>query len=210
MIYTVIGTNQKKREEYLRTILKDKNVSLHIYSEQVATLRPLVDASSLFGEEIVALLIQLMDSQASRDEVIDLFPLMKESKNIFVIDEPFADANRTKRLEKYSEKLFDCREEKEGEASPFLLCNAFAKRDKKQAFIEWMKIKDVSEPLEMIHGALWWKMRMIWEDTLNGKPTKFTKSECEKFSEEIMKSILDAHRGKVDLKLKLEEVILSV
>lgn len=135
---------------------------------------------------------------------------MKDSGNIFIIDEPFADANRVKRLEKYAEKVYDAREEKEGEASPFPLCNAFGKRDKKEAFIEWMKIKDVSEPIEMVHGALWWKMKTIWEDTLTGKPTKFTKEECERFGGMFMRATMDVYRGKGNLKDNLERIILEV
>ena len=210
MIYGVVGTNQKIRDEAFKKILKEKSASVHIYSEQIAGLRPLIDATNLFGEEIIAMLIQTMDKAESREAVIDLLSDMKDSKNIFIIDEPFADANRIKRLEKYSERLVDAREEKEQELKPFTFCEAFARRDKKQTFIECVKIKDVSEPLEMVHMALWWKMKTIWADTLNGKATKFTKAECEKFGEEIMKASLDAHRGERGLKMKLEEVVLKV
>lgn len=210
MIYSIVGTNKEKRERANRELFKDKSVTVVIHSEQVFALEPLIDQVDLFGSAVVASLNQLMEVASSKEILIDLLPKLQESKNVFIVDEPFADANKFKKLEKYSEKVFDCREEKEGEASPFPMCNAFAKRDKKEVFLEWMKIKDVSEPLEMVHGALWWKMRAEWEGVLNGRPSKFTKRECEDFSERIVKSFLDSHRGEKDLKVELERIILSI
>lgn len=210
MIYSVVGTNQKIREESFKKILNGRNSTTYIYNEQIANLKPLIDATSLFGDEIIVTLIQTLDKAESREVVYDLFAEMKDSKNLFIMDEPFADSNRIKRMEKYSEKVFDAREEKEKELSPFNMCNSFGRKDKKQTFVEWIKIKDIAEPLEMVHGALWWKIKTIWGDTLDGKKTNFNLDECEKFGEEILRSSLDAHRGKVDLKNKLEEIILKV
>ncbi len=210
MIYSIVGTEKNGREKAYKTLLKDKVVTDVIYNENYLQAEKYIDSVDLFGGEQIINLVGFMEKQESRDALIELFPKLKDSKNFFIIDEPFADANKIKRLEKYSEKVFDCREDKEGEASPFPMCNAFAKRDKKAVFVEWIKIKDISEPLEMIHGALWWKMRTIWEDTLNGKKTGFTLEECENFGEEIMKASMDAHRGEVGLKEKLEEVLIGV
>ena len=116
---------------------------------------------------------------------------------------------RVKRLEKYSTKVFDAREEKVESATPFALCNAFARRDKKQAWLEWMKLRD-TDSAEAIQGALWWKMKTIWEDTKSGKATKFSEKECELFASRIIRASLDAHRGEKDLKVELESIVLSV
>ena len=210
MIYALVGTNKEQREKAGVMLSKLGVPTSNIYSEQIVMLKPLIEATSLFGDKVIAVLIQTMEVASSREIVTDLLSDMKESSNIFIIDEPFADANRVKKLEKYAEKVYDCHEEKEGEASPFPLCNAFGKRDKKEAFIEWMKIKDVSEPIEMVHGALWWKTKTIWEDTLNGKPTKFTKDDCEHFGGLFMRATMDVYRGKGNLKDNLERIILEV
>ncbi|MFA6608634.1 MAG: hypothetical protein WCT07_01885 [Candidatus Paceibacterota bacterium] len=209
MIYAIVGTDINKREKAYEALKKVGGISAHVYSEQIATLEALVEATSLFGEKIVVNLIQVMDVASSRDELIRLLPDMKDSQNIFIIDEPFADANRFKRLEKYSEKIFDAREGKEKDADVFTLCNLFAKRDKKGAWIEWVKVKDTDSP-EAFQGALWWKMKTIWEDTLNGKPSKFSKHECEVFASRILRSSIEAHRGGKKLDVALEEIILSL
>ncbi len=208
MIYVLVGTDSKKRETALAEISKLGNPTAHIYGEQISALQPLIEASSLFGDKIIAHLIQTLEKADVREHVYDLLSDMQESENIFVIDEPFADANRLKKLEKVSVKLFDTRAEKEREADPFSLCNAFVRRDKKAVWVEWMKLRDM-EP-EAIQGALWWKFQILWSDVLSGRPGKFTLKECEEFGGRILRSSILAHRGERDLKVELESIILSI
>ena len=209
MIYAIVGTDTNIREKAYEALAKVGTVSVHVYSEQIATLEALVEASSLFGDKVVVNLIQVMDVAASRDEVIRLFPSMKDSSNIFIIDEPFADANRVTRLTKFAEKVFDAREEKRKDVDIFTLCSLFAKRDKKNTWLEWMNIKDKESP-EAIQGALWWKWTTVWGDTRAGRPTKFTLKECEEIGGRLMRSSIEAHRGEKDLGVELEAIILSL
>lgn len=209
MIYTLVGTDTKKREKALAGIATLGHPSAHIYSEQISALEPLISAGSLFGDPVVVHLVQTLEKAEAREYVYGLLPSMKESQNVFVLDEPFADANRIKKIEKVSEKFFDAREEKKEEMSPFTLCNAFAKRDKKSAWVEWMRLRDKTEA-EAVQGALWWKFQTIWSDTKSGRPTKFTLQECERIGKEILTSSILAHRGEMDLKVELERIVLSL
>lgn len=209
MLYTIIGTDQKKREKAMAEFASFGSPSAHIYSENISAIEPLIDASSLFGDIVVAHIIQTMEKAEFRDKVYDLLPRMQDSQNIFIVDEPFADANRMKRLEKFSKKIVDAREEKDQKASPFAVVNAFAHRDKKNAWLEWMKIRNVVEP-EALQGALWWKFQTVWADTLSGKPTKFTQAECEEIGGRLVRSSIIAHRGEADLDLELESIILAL
>ncbi len=208
MIYTLVGTNSKIREKALGEISKIGTPSAHIYGEQISALEPLLAAGSLFGDKVIAHLVQVLEKADTRESVYELLPAMEESSNIFIIDEPFADANRTKKLEKFSKKLFDAREEKKKEADPFALCNAFAKRDKKAVWVEWMKVRELEA--EPIQGALWWKFQMIWSDAKSGRPGKFTLSECENIGGRLLRSSILAHRGELDLKVELESILLSI
>lgn len=209
MIYVIVGTDTKKREKAYEAVASFGDATSHIYSEQIAALEPLLSATSLFGNKIIVNLIQTMDVASSRDEVVRLLPDMKESSNIFIIDEPFADANRVTRLTKYAEKVYDAREEKKNDVDVFTLCNLFARRDKKEVWIEWMKKRDLDSP-EAFHGALWWKFQNVWSDTRAGKPSKFTLEECEEIGGKLIRASMDAHRGKADLKVELEKILLSV
>ncbi|MCF7844190.1 hypothetical protein K9M47_04885 [Candidatus Gracilibacteria bacterium] len=209
MIYAIVGTDTNKREKAYEIISSLGDVSAHIYSEQTATLEPLISASNLFGDSVIVNLIQVMDLASSRDEVVRLLPDMKESLNIFIIDEPFADANRVAKLTKYAEKVYDAREEKKKDVDVFTLCNLFARRDKKEVWVEWMRIRDLDSP-EAIHGALWWKFQTIWADVRAGKPSKFTLSECEEIGGKLLRAPILAHRGEADLKVELEKIMLSI
>lgn len=209
MIYTLIGTDAKKREKVLTEIAKLGVPNAHMYSEQISMLQPLIEAGSLFGDKVVTHLVQVLEKAEAREYVYDQLSAMQESQNIFFIDEPFADANRMKKLEKFSEKLFDAREEKTREATPFALCDAFARRDKKSVWVEWMKLRDIETP-EAIQGALWWRFQSVWSDARSGKPGKYTLLECEEIGKKIMRSSIEAHRGEKDLKVELETILLSI
>jgi hypothetical protein len=208
MIYTIIGTNGTVREKALKEISKLGTPSAHIYAEQISSLVPLIEAGSLFGDTVVVHLIQTLEKTETREHVYDLLGKMEDSENIFILDEPFADANRMKKLEKVSKKLYDAREEKKKEADPFTLCTAFARRDKKGVWVEWMKLREV-EP-EAIQGALWWKWGGVWADVKSGRPGKFTLSECEEIGARLLRSSIRAHRGELDLRVELESIILSI
>jgi hypothetical protein len=209
MIYAIVGTDTKKREKAQEKVSLLGSATAHIYSEHIASLEALTEASSLFGDKVIVNVLQVMESAASRDELIRLLPAMEESENIFIVDEPFADANRVKRLEKYAKEIFDAREEKARAADPFALCNAFAKRDKKQAWLEWMALRDIESP-EAIQGALWWKFQTVWADVKSGRPGKFTLAECEEIGRALLVSSIEAHRGEKDLKVELERIVLSM
>lgn len=209
MIYAIVGTDTNKREKAYEILASLGSVSAHIYSEQIATLEPLISGASLFGDKVIANLIQTMDVASSRDEVVRLLGDMKDSTNIFIIDEPFADANRVTRLTKYAERIYDAREGKEKDVDVFTFCNLFSRRDKKGVWVEWMRIRDLDSP-EAIHGALWWKFGTIWTDVKKGRPSKFTLSECEDIGGKLIQANIMAHRGEADLKVELEKIILSI
>ena len=209
MIYAIVGTDNTIREKANSETAKLGNATTHIYSEKISTLEPLIVASSLFGEKIIVYLMQVMDVASSKEELVRLLPQMKESSNIFIIDEPFADANRVKMLSKYAKTVFDAREEKKKEVDIFILCNYFGRKDKKGAWEEWMKIRDKESP-EAIQGLLWWKFQTIWADVRDGRPSKFTLSECETIGEKLIQAPIKAHTGKGDLKVELEKIILSL
>lgn len=209
MIYAIVGTEKDIRENAYLELKKHGAVTVHIYSEQVDGLEALVSASNLFGDTVVVNVIQCMGTASGDAEVTRLFPAMKESLNIFIIDEPFADANRIKKLSKYAERVFNAVEEKSEGVNLFTLCDLFSRRDKKGAWIEWMKIRD-KESGEAIQGVLWWKFQTIWSDVRTGRSSKFTLFECEMIGSTLLRSSILAHRGEVDLKVELEKVLLSL
>lgn len=209
MIYAIIGTGKIIRERAYKELLSLGEVTDHVYSEQAGTLESFISASTLFGSNIIVNVIQCMDVASSSYELLRLLPSMKESSNIFIIDEPFLGALDIKKILPYVEKSFNAVEEKGRGVNLFTLCDLFASRDKKGVWIEWMKVKDV-ESGEAIQGLLWWKFQSVWADVKLGKNTRFTPTECEVIGKKLLESSILAHRGERDLKVELEKILLSL
>jgi hypothetical protein len=209
MIYSIVGTHYGLREKGNKEIKSLGEASHHIYSEQVSELEALVNATSLFGDVIVVFCIQLGESATSKEELKRLLEPMSTSATIFVIDEPFADVHLVNRLQKVSKKLFDAREEKIKDVSVFALCDSFVARDKKQAWVDFMRIKK-GDNAEAIQGALWWKFQTEWGKVKDGRKSLFTKDDCERIGGALVRSSILAHRGQKDLMLELERIILTL
>lgn len=209
MLYSIIGTHGKVREKAHKELAVFGTPTRHLYSEHIHELASLIDAQDIFGDSVVTLCVQLGDTASSKEEFIRLLPSMSESKNMFIVDEPFADIHLFNKLKKVSHTLFDAREEKVKDMSVFTLCNSFIVRDKKQAWVDFMDVKK-REGGESIAGALWWKFQAEWLRVSEGKKSVFSKNDCERIGGELMRAPILAHRGQKDLLLELERIILSL
>jgi hypothetical protein len=209
MIYSIVGTHYGLREKGNKEVKALGEAMHHIYSEQVGELEALIDATSLFGDPVIVVCIQLGESAASKDELKRLMDAMSQSVNIFIVDEPFADVHLVNRLQKVSKKLFDAREEKLKDTSVFELCDSFIARDKKQAWVDFMNIKKPDNG-EAIQGALWRKFQMEWTKVKDGKRSLFSEEDCKRIGGELLRSSILAHRGQKNIFVELEKIVLSV
>ncbi len=209
MIYSIIGTDKLIKDTAIKELQSCGAVSRYLYSEHIGELESFVSGASLFGDVVIVSCVSLMESASSKEELIRLLPSMEVSQTVFIIDEPFADVHKVNRLSKVSKKIYDAREEKKKDSSIFTLCTSFANRDKKSAWLQFMDVKE-KESGEAIQGALWWKWRELWQDTLSGRGTKYTKEECERIGKELLEASILAHRGEKDLMTELERIILSI
>mgnify|MGYP000358439587 CR=1 FL=1 len=209
MLYTIVGTDKKVRDKARGEIASLGAVTRRLYAEESDALPELIDISSLFGDVSVIECVQLLDNAAAKEKVYDLLEKMSVSQTIFIIDEPFADVNKTNKLARFSKKVFDAREEKVKDFEVFNLADYFIRRDKKNAWSTWRILKEKNES-EAIQGALWWKFSQVWQATLEGKRTAFTTEECEDFGGKLLRSTVLAHKGEKDLDEELEKLILSL
>jgi hypothetical protein len=209
MIYSIVGTNREIREKGAKETSSLGIVTRYIYSEQVGELESHIDATSLFGDTVIIGCVQLGDVASSKEVLVSLLNKMKESANIFIIDEPFADIHLINKLTKVSAKLFNAKEEKIKDTSVFALCDSFAQRDKKQAWVDFINLREKGEG-EAIQGALWWKFQMVWQGVLEGKKSPFSVEDCERIGGALVRSSILAHRGEKDLMEELERIVLSL
>lgn len=209
MIYTIVGTSQEIRAKAKKELSHLGEVTQCLYVEHVDLLEPLIDMTSIFGDTSIVECVQLLENADAKEKVYSLLERMNASKTIFIIDEPFADANKVTKLAKVSKKLFDAREEKEKNNDVFGLCNFFVARDKKKVWLMWMQLRD-KESGEAVIGALWWKFQLVWSDVCAGKKSTFTEDECKEIGGRIVRASIKAHNGEADLKEEIEKIILSV
>lgn len=209
MIYAIVGTDIVKREEAKHMYDRFGGVAAHIYNEHVHTLESFIDISDLFGEKVVVHAVQLMDTASSKEVLVQLLPRLKESSNIFIIDEPFADTHAVKALQKYAEECVDARLPKDDKVDVFTLATLFARRDKKALWTEWMRVRDLDSG-EAFQGILWWKFVTLWTDVKKGKASKYSETECEEIGGRLLRASILAHQGKADLKVELEKIIVGV
>lgn len=209
MIYTIVGTHKERREKANKELQLLGEVKRYIYSEKSNELEMYSNAQDMFGDTVIVSCIQLGDVASSKGILVEMLERLESSSNIFIIDEPFADTHLTNKLKKVSKKFFDAKEEKIKDTSVFALCDSFARRDKKQAWIDFTDVKQ-REGGESIQGALWWKFQTIWQDVQAGKKSVFTPKDCERIGGDIVRSSILAHRGEKDLMTELERIILSL
>lgn len=209
MIYSIIGTHKETREKAHKELALLGAATQVIHSEYVGQLKMHIDAVDIFGDTIVVVCDQLGETASSKEVLVSLLDEMKSSSTIFIIDEPFADVHLGNKLQKVSTKFFNAKEEKIKDTSVFALCDSFARRDKKQAWADFISLREKTEG-EAMQGALWWKWQGVWQGVKDGKKSPFSLLECERIGGELMRASIVAHRGERDLMTELERIILSL
>ncbi len=208
MIYAVVGTEVEKRKAAFENILGHKNPSFYVRKETLFQVPALIDAEDLFGEQVIVMLEQVGTGAEGREYIKKIIAEMKASRNMFIFDEPFVDASFIKTFEKHAEAVFDARESKEKKGFPTAFLNAFEKKDKKTAWIEWMKLRN--EEAELTHGALWWKMKTMWQGSQGGRSSVYSKEELSRIGYALISASHKAHAGAADLKGEMEKIVLSL
>jgi DNA polymerase III delta subunit len=210
MIYSIVGTHKDIRAKAYKEFSLLGEPSTIIYSDNADQIEMHLGATSLFGGVTIVACYQVSDTGSSKEKLLALLPRMESSATIFIIDEPFADVKVTNALSKLSKRYINAKEEKIKEVKVFAFCDSFAKRDKKQAWLQFIELRDAGEEGEAIQGALWWKWKDVWQGVRDGRRSPFTLSECEHIGRELVLSVILAHRGEVDLMKDLERIILSL
>lgn len=209
MLYSITGTEMGVREEGLKHFNTFGSPTHRVSTENFFDLETHVDTQDLFtSKPVVIILEEVSQNVDTRESLINLLPKLKGSSNIFLIDEPFATPALKKSLKEYSDIHFDAVEKKAAREFPFAFCNAIASKDKKAAWTEWMRVRDGEA--ELLLGALWWQVKKLWTEILEGKKRSYSREEIEKVGEKIVVMQHEAHRGKADLKTEIEKLVLSL
>ena len=210
MIVGIYGKDAAIRKNALDYIHGLSKVDVLIYGSQNGDeeLKKNAESSSLFGEALVIRAENIFSEMEDDKEREGLLLSIKDSPNTIIFDELEEKVEIKKLLEKYSDHFFDATSEKKQKEFPSALCNALKRRDKKSAWIEFLKVRDGEA--ELLHGAVLWQMKKLWEECLVGKVAPYTCEELAEKNKELVVLVHEAHRGNGDLREGMERWVLGL
>ncbi len=154
----------------------------------------------IFGDKSI-IYLENWNNEDYRDYVYKYLEEIRDSKNIFVIDEvDILDASFNK-IAKYAYKdtIFDAREDKVKE-SAFYFADLFLMRKRGEAWTEYFRLLEADEPIESIAGALIYKIKV----------SRMNNSLKSEFMYKIISIVALDHDGKLNAELEFEKLILSL
>ena len=120
---------------------------------------PNILADDIFGGKIVVR-IENWQLAEYRDVLYKYLDDIKQSKNIFIIDEPEILTATATKICKYASKFLDCRVDKvDHSKEAFKLGDYIVNKDKKNAWLLLMRLKGLNVSAEEVQGVLAWKAK---------------------------------------------------
>lgn len=171
------------------------DINIYIKGPEILGLKQYL-GQDIFGETL-KIKIEDWNIEEYRSYLYKHLEDLKESKNIFIIDELDILDTTFKKLATYAEKSFDCRQEKIKE-SGFYLGDLILQRNKKDAWIEYLRLLKVGEPVESIIGAVNYKLKYA------------RNMDKEKLFANNIISLAQSHDSKGDAEIDLEKLILDL
>lgn len=191
----------------------------------------------LFSNKYIIFLDRVTENVEAKEILPAFVQAMNESPNIFILVEGKINAELKKTFDKYAEKVVVCEEttatargkvvgHKE-EFNIFALADAVGQRDSFKAWSIYRQAIDNGVEPENIVGTLFWQLKSMAVAVTGNSANEtglspFVYSKAKKASgnysadelHDLTKKFItlyhDGHRGKVDLELGVEQVLLSL
>ncbi|MDQ5957308.1 MAG: hypothetical protein QG614_283 [Patescibacteria group bacterium] len=196
MLIVRVGDNFKKRNELNHKYGEYfSKVDLYLRSDGIFGLKQYL-GEDIFGGKLV-IKMENWNNEETRSFLYKYLEDIKNSQNIFVIDElDMLDAT-FKKLSSFAAFSFDCKEEKVKD-SAFHLADLIIRKNKKDAWIEYHRLLKMGEPVESIIGALNYKLKFVYD---NNK---------EKVFGDNLIFLAKSHDSEGDAVIELERFILNL
>jgi hypothetical protein len=207
MIYIFSGNDNKSKNSEIKKLFGNKEFFSIKKEESVKEkIFEYSNTKSLFGDSPVVVVENFFDEKYSfsKKEILDL----QKSETVFIfIENSFSSAN----IKKYEEfaKIFFFEERKEKKIETnisFEIANAFGVKDKMKTWVLFNQAIEKGVEPEKISGILFWKIRSISEARQN----IFSREEIKRNSSLLVSLYHDAHLGKKDFVIGLEQYLLFV
>jgi hypothetical protein len=217
MIYFFYGTDIEKRGSARDTIARpptgragspDSILEMNDVSWDREKFENLAKSNSLFEAKQVITLENVLENAEAKDFILGKLAELKESGNIFIFLEKKALKDTVTKFTKSSEEVkeFALPKGKENKADVFAITYPFERRDKKNMWLEFHKLRETDTSAEALSGILFWKIKSM---LLAGRSAKWTEAELKKLSSKLVSLHHDAHRGLIDFQTGLEKFIID-
>lgn len=167
------------------------------------------ESAGLFDTTYIVVIDRVLEDKEKFIFCVENLEIFASSKNHFIFSETKATKELLKPFEKVSaviEKfVIENKIAKKG-PSPFLLADAFGKRDKKAAWTLYVKAIEGGESPEAISGMLFWKIKTM---IVSGRVQPFEKEALLDCSRDLVSIYHRARSEGSDLSIGLEQFILK-
>jgi len=186
----------------------------------------------LFSNKYIVFVDRVTENAEAKEKLPDLIPAMQESDNIFIVLEGKLNAELKKAVTKSAEKAVESEPKVKNnffaDSGPnvFALADALGNRDAFKAWSVYRQVIDGGTEPENILGTLFWqaKSMVLATDAKSAaeagvSPFVFTKAkkgsanyskdELNRLTSDLVTLYHDGHRGKRDLELATERLLLN-
>jgi DNA polymerase III delta subunit len=215
MLYLIYGTSAIKRQEAKLAILKKKSIK----PEEVisrsgnefsrAELEQVSGGTSLFGDRITLSLEFPSLDEKFYDELVAVMSELVASENIIFVIERELAKDVVKAYEKGGAEVVLCDEPKaikKNDFNLFSITDPFSMRDKKGTWLLYRDAIQAEQAPEAIIGILFWAVKNMM---LKKRFAKWSVSELEAASRELVRIVHQAHAGMFEIEEELERFILK-
>ena len=206
MLYVFHGTDLATSAKKARTLIDSLRLKkpdaafekIEAASWDPAAIEGHLGGQGLFSSKYIIFLDRVTENAEAKDALPGLVASMNESPNIFIVLEGKLNADLKRAVEKDSEKaaVSDLKEKAPAKAGAdiFALASAFGAKDAFKAWSLFRQATDAGTEPEAIAGMLFWKAKSMGSVPLARK---------------LIVMYHEAHRGRNDLELSLERLVLD-
>ncbi|MEY2665474.1 MAG: hypothetical protein RLZZ480_579 [Candidatus Parcubacteria bacterium] len=230
MLYVFYGTDRKKVRDAAQKEIEKTGVAPTIIDESgyaEGLVASAVGAASLFGGVECYLLDTPSSDESFSEEVFGALAEMAASGNTFVIMEGALLADLKKKYGKCAATIEEFTATKAEDFNRFAITEALAKKDKKQLWVLLQEARAAGVRDEETIGMLWWQLKALRLAKLTGTaeeagmkdyPYKkasqslrnFKDGEVETLSRSLLELYHEAHQGKREMDVAIEQWVLMV
>lgn len=185
---------------------------------------------ALFGDPAIVILSEVLGAD---EQLLEGIPRMATGSHYVFAFERKAAKELRERVQRAGGKIIDvtgsAANTKKREDLPFELAGAIARKDKRAAWMEFLRLLHSGAPPEMLHGTIFWaaKLMLLAKDNLSTDAAKlgfspgafrlyqklaggWKREELLGMIERLVDMQHDAHQGGAPIEIQLERFILEI